>query len=159
MENWSVGVPECWERRLRFPWEGEDLVEVARDERPKLQERRNVRPHPACAAEAAPAAPKRQRGESARRRPGPLPRGEGERLAALVEQDATGDGAVFRRKRNHPTTATKAFELSSNVRNASLSLGERAGVRASCFNMISTQKPETHGIHGKATDCNENKPE
>jgi hypothetical protein len=65
-----------------------------------------------------------------------------------------GGGTVFERSRNRPTTVTKAFELSSIVQNFSLSLGERAapsprrsgfgragGVRASCFNLISTQKP------------------
>jgi hypothetical protein len=83
----------------------------------------------------------------------------GNRRQSSWNRTPLGDGAVFGRRRNHPTTATKAFELSSNVRNASLSPGERVGVRASCFNLISTQKPETQGIHGKATDCNENKSE
>jgi hypothetical protein len=80
-----------------------------------------VRPHPACAAEAA----------SARRRPDPLPQEREERWQRSWNITHLGGGGVFERRRNHATNATRAFELSSTAQNLSLSPGERAGVSAS----------------------------
>ena len=76
----------------------------------------------------------------------PLSSGEREkRWQPSWNTTCLGHGAVFGPKPNHATNASKAFEPSSTGRNFSLSPGERAGVRASCFNLISTQKPETQG--------------
>src|SRR5579862_7108703 len=98
--------------------------------------RLRARPHPACAAEAAPAAPKRQRGESARRRPGPLPREREEHWPRSWNTMPVDGPAVFEQRRNNAASASEPFELSRAVHNRSLSPGERAGVRANVLFLI-----------------------
>ena len=63
--------------------------------------------------------------------PGPLPQERGRRSRRLWKTTSPGVGAPSGRKGSNATDATEAIELSNSARKFSLSLGERAGVRAS----------------------------
>jgi hypothetical protein len=67
----------------------------------------------------------------ARPHPGPLPRERENRSPRSWKNTFLGRRAVFDRKQTNAINATKTFDLSGTVQNPSLSLGERAGVRAS----------------------------
>jgi hypothetical protein len=81
--------------------------------------------------EPTPAERNRKNGLHARPHPGPLPQERGRRSRRLWKPTRPGVRAPSGRKGSNATDATEAIELSSSARQFSLSLGERAGVRAS----------------------------